>query len=134
MLEKLGCCFHCTRPYHCAAECKNARRLMSELQGAPLEAPLGDPDWKRPSHEKLKAVSSSATEPISPQKTAFLQTVHMWAKVTANKHLVRLLLDGGSQRAFLTGTLSRKLRTKVLAEGQASGTCFTAVGTTKEHN
>ncbi|KAH7944871.1 hypothetical protein HPB49_001388 [Dermacentor silvarum] len=45
-------------------------------------------------------------------------TAQVWALGTGSKCFVRMLIDGGSQRSFITEELSRKLKATVLAKEQ----------------
>lgn len=61
-----------------------------------------DPKWTHKNNEMQTTVSSSSTDSL---KSTVLQTTQVWALGSGGKRLVRMLIDGGSQRSFITEEL-----------------------------
>ncbi|XP_075743772.1 uncharacterized protein LOC142802692 [Rhipicephalus microplus] len=132
MLKRENRCFRCTVKGHTSRECRKAKWLRcANCSGKHLTA-MCDPDFReyRGSGEQ-NASSPPATGQATVLKSSLgseekfmcmeghrflLQTARAWTVGPHKSTLVRLLLDGGSQRTFIHRKLSERLQLNVLGE------------------
>ncbi|KAL3205482.1 hypothetical protein MRX96_040775 [Rhipicephalus microplus] len=132
MLKRENRCFRCTVKGHTSRECRKAKWLRcANCSGKHLTA-ICDPDFReyRGSGEQ-NASSPPATGQATVLKSSLgseekfmcmeghqflLQTARAWTVGPLKSTLVRLLLDGGSQRTFIHRKLSERLQLNVLGE------------------
>lgn len=127
LLKRDNRCFRCTRKGHRSKECRTARWLKCASCGGKHLTTLCDPNMSGADNTaKENATVTTVTEPKTVLQSSldarnhgsqvFLQTAKAWAEGQQKRTLVRLLLDGGSQRTFIRSDLSKNLQLKVLGE------------------
>ncbi|XP_075536007.1 uncharacterized protein LOC142571494 [Dermacentor variabilis] len=115
-------CYKCAKKKHRAAECRTARWLkcakcsglhatgVCELNQRPTHPPsIGD---AAPAETAVQ--SSLQVGPALGKTRVLLQTARAYAEGQHNSALVRMLLDGGSQRTFVRQDVSRRLNLRVI--------------------
>lgn len=115
-LRKLRCCFRCGKQFHRANECRSWKRLCCAIRKRRQITSMCDPRFKREKTEKHTTVSSSSSSTDSLKYTVLLETAQVWAQGAGSRPLVGMVIDGGSQRSFVTEEISRKLKATVIAE------------------
>ncbi|XP_064470062.1 uncharacterized protein LOC135384806 [Ornithodoros turicata] len=114
-------CFRCGRQYHRSRDCRNASRLRCLKCGRRHLTVMCDPINQPTSVESSAlATSASLSTASSAGVTILLQTLRAWAESETERQLVRVLLDGGSQRSFIKQSLSKKLNCQPVGEEQIS--------------
>ncbi|KAG0426521.1 hypothetical protein HPB47_026373, partial [Ixodes persulcatus] len=130
ILKRDGRCFRRFKRYHRARDCRNARFLRcANCQGRHMTC-LCDPDLK-PTKDSPHSSSQPGTSEVSVTsavsnsvETVLLQTATIWAEGETKRRVFRCLLDGGSQRTFVTSRLVNELSCKVLGKEALSITVF----------
>ncbi|XP_075534040.1 uncharacterized protein LOC142567746 [Dermacentor variabilis] len=115
-------CYKCAKKKHRATECRTARWLkcakcsgrhatgVCELNQRPTHPPsIGD---AAPAETAVQ--SSLQVGPALGKTRVLLQTARAYAEGQHNSALVRMLLDGGSQRTFVRQDVSRRLNLRVI--------------------
>ncbi|KAL1474029.1 hypothetical protein MTO96_038295 [Rhipicephalus appendiculatus] len=117
-------CYKCAKRNHRAAECRTSRWLkcakcsgrhatgVCELnqRAAPL------PSSEGASEAGVTVQSSLQVERTQEKARVLLQTARAFAEGENKTALVRLLLDGGSQRTFILEEVSRRLKLHIIGE------------------
>ncbi|XP_056094778.1 uncharacterized protein LOC130073406 [Rhinichthys klamathensis goyatoka] len=116
-LMKLGRCFVCLGPKHIARFCK-AKVCCNVCGGRHHSAVCEKGETNTLDTEnKDDVVSSFASHSVkiqpNKQNTVLLQTVRAWAEGPGGRKSIRCLLDGGSQRSFISENTVRALKLPV---------------------
>ncbi|KAH7980968.1 hypothetical protein HPB49_020565 [Dermacentor silvarum] len=117
-------CYKCAKKKHRAAECRTARWLKcAKCSGrhATGVCELNQRLTRPPSFEdaapaETTVQSSLQVGPTRGVTRVLLQTARAYAEGQHKSALVRMLLDGGSQRTFIRQEVSRRLNLRVTGE------------------
>lgn len=118
-LRTEGRCYRCAKRGHIARECRNRSLRCSKCSRRHI-TPLCDPRAPFPDGETATEVHSTASLSSSSKDTVLLQTAQVWVDGPYRKRLARCLLDGGSQRSFVTEHISRELKLEVIGEEEVT--------------
>ncbi|XP_077501027.1 uncharacterized protein LOC144111873 [Amblyomma americanum] len=128
-------CFKCAKRNHRATECRSAKWLKCAKCSARHATGVCELNRPTPSHARnvpapLETTVQSSLQMAQTNSTpsVLLQTAQAWAEAKENRALVRILLDGGSQRTFVKEEVSRRLKLRVVGKERLAIHTF---GTTK---
>lgn len=118
-LRREGRCYRCAKRGHTSQQCRNWSLRCAKC-GRRHITPLCDPPAP-PAIDKRDTEQQSAVSLHSGVRNAvLLQTARVWVDGRDRKRLARCLLDGGSQRSFVTEGLSRELKLEVVGEEEVT--------------
>ncbi|KAG1927518.1 hypothetical protein F2P79_024188 [Pimephales promelas] len=119
-LMKLGRCFVCLGQKHIARFCK--AKVSCTVCGGRHHSTVCEKGETTTSDidDKDDVVSSFASHSVKmqsdKQNTVLLQTVRAWAEGPGGRKSIRCLLDGGSQRSFISENTVRALKLPVMKQ------------------
>lgn len=121
LLKRSGRCFKCCKKFHRAKDCRNAKFLRCQKCQGRHYAFLCDSEDTDPSANNTKKAlitkGVQVTSTVTPAAdTILLQTAKVWARGSTQPRLIRCLLDGGSQRTFVTEDVVKSLHCKVVGK------------------
>ena len=121
ILSKEGCCFACLMKHNCEAqlhihwhnECQSHRKCRKcgrkYHQSLCEQHPPAQPTENNDSEETLPPTTTTTV--AKTKNNILLQTAHSRAYTSDNKLVpVRILLDSGSQRSYITKSLKTRLK------------------------
>ena len=113
ILSKEGRCFACLIKGHCANECQSHRKCRKcgrkHHQSLCEQHPPAQPTENSDSKESLPPTTTSTV--AKTKNNILLQTAHSRAYTSDNKLVpVRILLDSGSQRSYITNSFKTSLK------------------------
>ncbi|XP_064463439.1 uncharacterized protein LOC135374405 [Ornithodoros turicata] len=138
LLKKENRCFRCTMRNHTSRFCRSMRWMKcSKCSGRHASSMCEARQKEDRDQSSAEATLQSSLKVkdharCAPQRI-ILQTAQAWAEGERTRLLVRMMLDGGSQRTFIRRDISEKLRLRVLDEEDLSIFTFGDV-TSKGHS
>ncbi|XP_065305992.1 uncharacterized protein [Dermacentor albipictus] len=117
-------CFRCAKAGHRAYECRTSRWLKCKRCSGRHVAALCNLN-RPPATGKLEGKtvltetivqSSLQVEGTKKRTRVLLQTAQAWVQGREKRAMVRLLIDGGSQRTFVKKEVSQKMGLRVMGE------------------
>ncbi|KAL1442741.1 hypothetical protein MTO96_046268 [Rhipicephalus appendiculatus] len=142
VMSKERRCYKCAKRNHRAAECRTSRWLkcakcsgrhatgVCELNQT--AAPPPSSDGTAPADVAVQ--SSLQVERTRGKATVLLQTARAFAVGENKRALVRMLLDGGSQRTFIREEVSHRLKLHVIGEERLTIYAFGSQRTLEERS
>ncbi|XP_064464774.1 uncharacterized protein LOC135376119 [Ornithodoros turicata] len=148
-ISRTGRCFRCGKPGHPSRLCTTAALLScANCHGRHLSVLCDIQRRDAPQRTSETPVSQSGRQNSTPQSLsrtttslasslqntggiARLQTATVWASGPAGRRQIRILLDTGSQQAFIRRDLLQQLRCEV--EGEESLSVFSFAATHPKH-
>ncbi|KAL1475371.1 hypothetical protein MTO96_037329 [Rhipicephalus appendiculatus] len=124
VMSKERRCYKCAKRNHRAAECRTSRWLKcAKCSGrhATGVCELNQRAAPLPSSEGASAAGVTVQSSLQVERTqekarVLLQTARAFAEGENKTALVRMLLDGGSQRTFILEEVSRRLKLHIIGE------------------
>ncbi|XP_064461678.1 uncharacterized protein LOC135371619 [Ornithodoros turicata] len=128
LLTREGRCFKCAKRCHRSRECRTAARIRcTRCNGHHLtvlcERELENKTSGNTNTTFSGVLSSTTTRKLEASRVRsliLLQTARLWAETNTSRQLVRILLDGGSQRTFIRESLSHDLQCEPVGEENLS--------------
>ncbi|XP_070389699.1 uncharacterized protein [Dermacentor albipictus] len=124
IVQRERLCFRCAKAGHRAYECRTARWLKCKrCSGRHVAAlcNLNRPPATGKSEEKTVLTetivqSSLQVEGTKKRTRVLLQTAQAWVQGREKRAMVRLMIDGGSQRTFVKKEVSQTMGLRVMGE------------------
>ncbi|XP_065306118.2 uncharacterized protein [Dermacentor albipictus] len=124
IVQRERLCFRCAKAGHRAYECRTARWLKcKKCSGRHVTAlcNLNRPPATGKSEKKTVLTetivqSSLQVEGTKKRTRVLLQTAQAWVQGREKRAIVKLMIDGGSQRTFIKKEVSRKMGLRVMGE------------------
>ena len=118
ILKKGGRCFICLASGHRAAQCNSSKRCRKCGKRHHQSLCDQNPDTKETSANTEKSSNQDSTVAVSRSKAqVLLQTAQTYAYTAHNELIpVRILMDVGSQRSYLSNALKTRLKLKPLRQ------------------
>ncbi|GBO33317.1 hypothetical protein AVEN_204080-1 [Araneus ventricosus] len=134
ILTKKGSCFHCIKPGHASSLCR-ARLKCTKCGKRHLDI-MCYGENKRSDNEKLE--SKEVTENTTLANNSCLREVYLltliaYIKENNLKHFIRVIIDMGSQRSYISKFTARKIKLKGLGEECVNHGLFGGIENAETH-
>ncbi|KAG0423885.1 hypothetical protein HPB47_000376 [Ixodes persulcatus] len=134
VLQRENRCFRCTKRGHLSRVCRGARWLRCARCGGRHVTAMCNPNVTRRGTQAERDAAITAVKEVAggevlqssleiqdkttgrSKNQVLLQTARVWAEGLQGRTLLRLLLDGGSQRTFVRRDISERLHLRMLGE------------------